>query len=50
MNRIKCYICGKPTEFAYRPDIDMEGVPICDPRESECMLELLEKLNEELNI
>jgi hypothetical protein len=21
MTKIKCYICGKPTKFAYRPDI-----------------------------
>ncbi len=25
MTKIKCYICGKPTEFAYRPDILLDN-------------------------
>jgi hypothetical protein len=38
---IKCYICGKPTKFAYRPDIDMQGIPICNPEDNpDCMMKL----------
>lgn len=36
--KVKCYFCESEATKAYRPDMDLRGIPLCDG--DECFLRL----------
>lgn len=44
LNKVKCHYCGKETDKVYKPDIDVQWIPICD--DIKCMATLYIKLAE----
>jgi hypothetical protein len=41
MSRLKCIKCEKPATIRYSPDLDIEGIGMCDEHEKEIKLDLL---------